>query len=215
MKKIYASFLCLALFASCSPRLITKGITDTKSNYVVTTDGKQINAASVKLRPDTVSADGASYALNNVSGIKIGQAYWGVQDGGLYDGVYYGKLMLLKRFDGEVFDMNTHTSHPKYSYYLQKQGQSEIDNFSIGTLIDDVYDDPLALRKARAARIYKDLMYTSFGTALAGLSCVFLPYSSHIRSTAVTVGLFSLPVFFISIPIGSHKAYKSILIYNQ
>lgn len=215
IKKIYVPVLCLALFTSCSQRLVTQGITNKTSNYVVTTEGKQINTSSLRLNGNAVSADSASYPLSGLSGIKIGPGYWGVQDGGLYQGVYYGKLMLLRRYDGEEIDMNTHMGHPKYSYYLQKQGQSEIDNFSMATLIYDVQDDPLALRKARTARIYKDVMYVSGITAIVGLSCVFLPYTSRIRSTAVTAGLFSMPVFLITLPIGAHKAYKSILIYNQ
>lgn len=215
MKKISVPLLCLILLSSCSPHLITKGITDVKSNYVVTTVGKQINAASLKIDKNIVYSDSATYPLTNLSAIKIGQAYWGVQGGGLYDGEYYGKLMLLKRYSGEEIDMNTHSSHPRYSYYLQKQGQSEIDDMTFGNLIYDVQDDPLALRKARAARIYNYVMYGSFATAFTGLLCVFLPYSSHIRSTGVTAGLFSLPVFFITLRISAHKAYKSILIYNQ
>jgi hypothetical protein len=215
MKKRYASLLFLVLLASCSPHLITQGITDEKSNYIVTTAGKQINAASVKVNNNAVTADTARYTLNDVSAIKIGQAYWGVQDGAVYDGIYYGKLMLLRRYAGYEYDMSTHTSHAVYHYYLQKQGQAEIDDLTNRNLIDDVQDDPLALRKARAAAIYTDVTYASCITAIAGLSCVFLPYSSRFRKPAVTAGLFAMPVFLITLPIGPHKKFKAVRVYNE
>lgn len=215
MKKIYAPLLCLLLFASCSPHLITQGIQDKTSNYIVTTGGQQINAGSVNIKENAISVDTASYPRDSISAIKIGQAYYGVKDGVLYDGVYYGKLMLLRRYGGVSYDMSTHTSHSIYNYYLQKEGQADIVDLTNRNLIEYVQDNPLALRKARAARIYTNVNLVTAFTAIAGLACVFLPYSNHLRTPAVTIGLFSMPVFLITLPIGAHKRYKAIIVYNR
>jgi len=215
MIKIYFLLLCLFLFASCSTHLVTRGIKDKTSNYIVTTSGQHINASSVNIQKDAVSTDTATYPLTSVSAIKIGQAYYGVKNGTFYDGVYYGRLMLLRRYGGYSYDMNTHSSHPVYNYYLQKEGQSEIVDLTGKNLVESVRDNPLALRKAKAARIYANISLVSAATAITGLSCVFLPYSSPIRKTAVTVGLFSMPTFLITLPIASHKRYKTIIVYNR
>src|ERR1700741_2153245 len=118
MKNLYCLLLCGFVFASCTPHLITKGITDKTSNYVVTTDGQQINSSSLTIHGDMVSTDSSTHLIRNLSAIKMGQAYYGVKNDVLYDGVYYGKLMLLRHYGGYAYDMNTHTSHPVYSYYL-------------------------------------------------------------------------------------------------
>lgn len=215
MKKFYSPLLFLFLFASCTPHLITQGITDKTSNYIVTTSGQQINAPSVRLSSAAVSTDTASYSLQNVSAIKVGQAYYGVQNGLVYDGVYYGKLMLLRRYAGIEYDMSNHTSHAVYSYYLQKQGQSSIVLLTGSTLIDNVRDNPLALRKAKAARLFGTINTVSLITTFAGLGCVFLHDSNPIKKPAVTIGLFSMPTFLITLPITAHKRYKAIRVYNR
>ena len=99
--------------------------------------------------------------------------------------------------------------------YLQKEGQPAIVDMTGKNLVDYVQDDPLALRKARAARIYSTVNTVTVFTTIAGLGCVFLPYSSKIRNPAVTVGLFSMPAFLITLPIGPHKKYKTVLVYNR
>jgi hypothetical protein len=215
MKKIYLPLLCLFLFASCSRHLVTQGIKDKTSNYIVTTGGQHINASTVTVHSDAVSADTAKYQLKNISAIKQGQAYYGVQDGLVYDGVYYGKLMLLRRYAGNSYDMTTHSSHPNYDYFLQKEGQSDIVLLTGRNLVDYVQDDPFALRKARASRIYATVSFVSLATTISGLACVFLPYSSPIRKPAVTIGLFSMPTFLITMPIAAHKRYKTIIVYNR
>lgn len=217
MKKNYSLLLllCIFLLASCSPHLVTQGIKDKTSNYIVTTSGKQINASSVNFNASTISADTTTYPVKSVSAIKVGPAYYGVKNGVVYDGVYYGKLMLLKRYWGTSYDMNTHFSHPVYAYYLQKEGQSEIVDLTGKNLVDYVQDNPLALRKARAARIYSTVNTVSVFTTIVGLSCVFLPYTSKIRNPAVTVGLFSMPTFLITLPIAPHKRFKSVVVYNR
>ena len=215
MKKIYTPLLLLFLFASCSPHLVTKGIQDKTSNYIVTAGGKHIDAASVEVTKDAVSAGSATYTLYSISAIKQGQAYYGVKDGQLYDGVYYGKLMLLRRYSGMTYDMNTHLSRASYRFYLQKEGQPDIVDLTNNNLIDYVQDNPLALQKARAAKIYTNVCYISGFTAIAGLACVFLPYSSRVRTPAVTAGLIALPTFIITMPIAGHKKFKAINIYNR
>jgi len=215
MKKIYHLLLCLFLFASCSPHLVTRGIKDKTSNYIVTTSGQQINAPSVGITGNAVSLDTAVYQLKNISAIKQGQAYYGVQNGLFYEGVYYGKLMLLRRATGTEYDMSNHTSHTVYSYFLQKQGQSDIVLLTNRSLIDRVQDNALALRKAKAARIFANVNFVSLLTTLSGLGCVFLPYSNPIRKPAVTIGLFSMPTFLITLPIAALKRYKTVLVYNR
>ena len=215
MIKIYIPLLCLILFTSCRPRLITKGIKDKTSNYIVTTGGKQIDASTVHFNLENVTADTATYAIDSVSAIKKGEAYYGVQDRLFYDGVYYGKLMLLRRYAGMSYDMNNHTSHSVYNYYLQKQGQPEIVDLTSRSLIDYVQDNPLALRKAKTSRICANVSIVSGITTIVGLSCVVLPWSSPIRKPAVLIGLFSMPTFLISLPVASHKRYKSIIVYNR
>jgi len=223
MIKIYLPLLGLLLFASCGPpRLITKGVPVNTPDYIVKTDGKQVdvthikslNEATVTVNTHTGKAD-TTYSLANLSGIKMDDGYLGVQDGKTYTGVYYGRLILLKRFAGISYDMNTHRSHATYRYYLQKQGQPEIVDLNNSNLIDYVQDNPLALRKAKSARIFTDITFASCITAIGGLSCVFLPYSNHLRKPAVTAGLFALPTFLITLPIASHKRYKTIFVYNQ
>ncbi|HJP62657.1 MAG TPA: hypothetical protein VJ844_04405 [Mucilaginibacter sp.] len=216
MRKIYLlPSLCLFLFASCSPRLVTQGIKDKTSNYIVTADGKHINTSSISMEGSSITADTTTYPLTNLSAIKQGQAYYGVKNGKLYNGVYYGKLMLLARYAGRSYDMQTHASHPVYDYYLQKEDEPEIIDLTGKNLVESVRDNPLALRKARASRIYANISIISAATAITGLSCVFLSYSSPIRKTAVTVGLFSMPTFLITLPIASHKRYKTIIVYNR
>jgi len=215
MKKLYFPLLCLFLFASCSPHLITQGITDKTSNYVVTTGGQQINLPSVSIDGTAVTGDTARYNINNLSAIKQGHAYYGVQNGVVYDGVYYGKLMLLRRYAGTEYDMSNHTSHAVYSYYLQKQGQASIVFLTGSSLIDNVRDNPLALRKAKAARIFGTINTVSLITTFAGLGCVFLHDGNPIKTPAVMIGLFSMPTFLITLPITSHKRYKAIRVYNR
>jgi hypothetical protein len=216
MKKIYLPLLsCLFLLASCSPHLVTQGIKDKTSSYIVTTKGQHINSSSVTYNDDIVSTDTATFRVKDVSAVKVGTAYYGLKDGRYYDGVYYGKLMLLKRLWGTSYDMNTHSSHPVYAYYLQKEGQSDIVDLTGKNLVEAVQDNPLALRKAKAARIYSTVNTVSAFTTIVGLSCVFLPYSSKIRNPAVTIGLFSMPTFLITLPIGPHKKFKSVIVYNR
>jgi hypothetical protein len=216
MKKIYLPLLsCLFLLASCTPHLVTRGIKDKTSSYIVTTKGQHINSSSVTYNDDIVSTDTATFRVKDVSAIKVGAAYYGLKDGRYYDGVYYGKLMLLKRLWGTSYDMNTHSSHPVYAYYLQKEGQSDIVDLTGKNLVEAVQDNPLALRKAKAARIYSTVNTVSAFTTIVGLSCVFLPYSSKIRNPAVTIGLFSMPTFLITLPIGPHKKFKSVIVYNR
>lgn len=216
MGKLYVLLsLSLFLFASCSQRLVTRGIKDKTSNYLVTTGGQQINASSIKINNNIVSADTASYSINSVSAIKIGKAYYGIKDGIVYDGVYYGKLMMLRRYEGRSYNMNTHSSRAVYGYYLQKQGQSDIINLNSSTLIESVRDNPLALRKAKASRIFVSLSFATAITSISGLACVFLPYSSPVRKPAVIAGLFSLPAFLITLPVAAHKRNKAIDVYNR
>jgi hypothetical protein len=216
MNKIYFALLCLFLFSSCNPHLVTQGIKDKTSNYVVTTSGQQINLPHVKsLSNDSISTDTSKYPLSSLSAIKMGDVYYGVQDGKFYDGVYYGKLMLLRRYEGNYYNMSDHTSHSIFGYYLQKQGQPDIVDLTNRNLIDYVDDNPLALRKAKAARIYTNVAYVTIFTTIAGIACVFLPDSSPIRKPAVTIGLFSLPAFLISLPTANHKRYKTVLVYNR
>lgn len=214
MKNFYFQLLCLFLLSSCSPHLVTQGIKDKTSNYVITRSGQQIDQA-VSVNNHRASESLTSYPLADLSAIKQGPAYYGVKNGLLYDGVYYGKLMLLRRIEGGSYDMNTHITSPRYTYYLQKQGQAEIVQLTNKSLIDNVQDNPLALRKAKAARIYTDVAIISAATFVVGMACLFLPYSSPVRQPAGTVGLLSMPVFLISLPIASHKKYKAIRVYNR
>lgn len=215
MKPLYLSLLCVVLLASCSPRVITKGVKDKTSSYVVTQGGEQINIKSLNIKDKTVIGDSASYPLTSLSAVKYGESYFGVKEGNMYDGVYYGKVILLRRLWGSSYDFNTNRSRPVYAYYLQKENQAEIVNFNNKNLQEYVKDNPLALRKAKAARIYSTISYVSIGTTLAGLGCVFLSHSSPIRKPAVTIGLFSLPVFLITMPIAPRKEYRAVKVYNR
>jgi|GEM_PF-2323284 len=217
MKKISIFLLCFLVLTSCKPRLITQGIKDETSNYLVTIDGKRIDVPSVDISSTNVQAGTQSYPTASLSAIKTGEAYHGVKDGNLYDGVYYGKIMLLRRLAGTSIThtaTNT-TSHPIYNYYLQKQGEADIVDLTGRNLVDYVQDNPLALRKARASRICNTVSTITTFTFIAGVACVFLPYSSPARKPAVTLGLFSLPVAFITGPIGQHKKFKAIRVYND
>lgn len=216
MKKIYLFLLCFLVLASCKPRLITQGIKDKTSNYVVTTDGKQIDVPSSGMNLTNIQVGTQSFPATSLSAIKAGEAYYGVKGGTLYDGIYYGKIMLLRRLVGTSITRsatNT-TSSPIYNYYLQKQGKADIVDLTGKNLVNYVQDNPLALRKAQASRIYSTVSMVSTFTFIAGVACVFLPYSSPLRKPAVTLGLFSLPVAFITGPIGRHKKFKAIRVYN-
>jgi hypothetical protein len=215
MKNFYFPFLCLLILSSCRPRLITRNITDKTSNYVVTTSGQKVNSASVSIHEERVFVDTTAYALKDISAVKIGTAYYGVKNGQFYDGVYYGKLILLRRYRGYTYDMGTHTSTPNYSYYIQKEGQPGILDLTGKNLVESVQDNPLALRKAQAARIYHTVAVVSTVTFISGLACVFLPYSNPIRKPAVTMGLISLPTWIITVPIATHKRYKTIVVYDR
>jgi hypothetical protein len=217
MKKIYIFLLFILVLTSCKPRLITQGIKDETSNYVVTIDGKQIDVPSVDISSTNVQAGTQSYPTASLSAIKTGEAYYGVKDGKLYDGVYYGKIMLLRRFAGTsiTYTATNRTSRSIYDYYLQKQGEADIVDLTGRNLVDYVQDNPLALQKARASRIYSTVSTVTTFTFIAGVACVFLPYSSPVRKPAVTLGLFSLPTAFITGPIGKHKKFKAIRVYND
>lgn len=216
MGKIYLPLLfCLFLFASCSHRFVTQEIKDKTSNYVVDDQGKHINTMSLKLRGDSVITDTGSYPLTNVSAIKRGPAYYGVKNGDLYDCFYYGKLMVLGRYMGTVYNPQNKSFGSLYYYYLQKQDAPEIVNLTDKNLIESVRDNPLALRKAKASRIFSNVSIIAGITTVAGLSCIFLSDSSPIRKPAVTIGLFSMPTFLITLPIASHKRYKAIVVYNR
>ena len=216
MKKIYIILFTLFALASCKPRLITQGIKDKTSNYVVTTDGKQIDVPSVIVNSNDVQAGAQSYPTTSLTAIKVGEAYYGVKNGNLYDGVYYGKIMLLRQYAGTLVthSATNNTSTPVYNYFLQKQGQAEIVDLTGRNLVSYVKDDPIALRKAQASRIYSTVSTVSTFTFIAGLACVFLSDSNPLKRPAVTIGLFSIPVFLITGPVGTHKKFKAIRVYN-
>jgi hypothetical protein len=218
MKHIYFLLSGLLILSSCSPHLITRGITDKTSNYVVTNTGKKIYTSTLSVNGQSVSTDSAAaYSLSDLSAIKTGEAYYGVKNGKYYDGVYFGKLILLRRFAGYTYTVSAtnRTTTPNYSYYLQKEGQPEILDFTGKNLVESVRDNPLALRKARSARIFGTINIATAATTIAGLSCVFLSYNSPIRKPAVTIGLYSLPVFLVTLPIAGHKKYKAIVVYDR
>ncbi|HWD88995.1 MAG TPA: hypothetical protein VG367_12760 [Mucilaginibacter sp.] len=207
----------LFLLTSCSPHFVTRGIKDKTSNYVITSDGKKITARSLSFDNNAARADSTTFRLKSISGIKDGQAYFGVKNGVIYDGVYYGKLIILQRYMGYTINYSptNHSQTPNYSYYIQKEGQPEILDFTGKNLVESVRDNPLALRKARSARIFSTISITTAATTIVGLGCVFLPYSSKIRDPAVTIGLYSLPTFLITLPIAAHKKYKTVIVYDR
>jgi hypothetical protein len=192
---------------------------DKTSNYIVTTQGNHVNSTSLKIRRYEVRTDSSSYPISGLSAIKKGRVFYSVQDGQLYNCVYFGKLMLLNGYAYTMQEVNMQThgssSYAVYHYFLQRQGQSNIVELTNKNLIEHVQDNPLALQKARASRIYSDIAITSVFTTIAGLGCVFLPQSSHIRKPAIIIGLFSIPTSWISSRISKHKKYKAVVEYDR
>ncbi len=227
MKNIYfralSPILCIILLTSCSPRFVTKGIIDTESNYIVTSDGKKVEANVIKIEnTDGVTVDDKHYSLDELSAIKQKNQYYGVSEGKLYQGFIYGKVMVV----GQVgFDLSYtpptagspggSSSHPRMFYFIQKAGQPEIVPLTGKNLVNYVEDNPDALRKARAAKIYSTLSIVSIFTGTVGLTTAILAKNIPLQGPIGFIGLISLPLGVLAIPIGNHKIHKAVQIYNS
>lgn len=101
------------------------------------------------------------------------------------------------------------------NYYLQRQNSSEIDFLTNKNLIDYTADNAVAVRKAKAAKIWHIITYTTAATSIVGLTSAIFLTSSGKGSFAGAIGAASLPVFLVSMPVGNHKTKKAIRVYNR
>lgn len=221
MTKTGFAILSALLFSSCSSKLITKGLPLNSPDFVVTTEGKKIESPSVSIQQGSVKVGDTVFLNKSLSGVKKGQAYYGVKDGSYYNGVLYGKINLLTRVDGYSFSTNSaggSSSHAISSFYIQKNGRPEIAYLASRALKDYVRDNPLALRKARAADIFGTVNLTTLFTSIAGILCVFIPETEKnykVREIAIRTGLYSLPVYIVTLPIAPRKRLNAVKVYNR
>jgi len=172
---------CLLILTSCSRKFnfVTKGLPNTDSSYLVTTDGKRIEASAIEIKTNNkLMVDGQAHSLDDLSAIKSKKMYFGVKDNKVYAGESYGKICVLYELVyGSSYQPNTRMASGGYagngtpgSYvssttkveYLQKLGSSEIDQLNLGTLIDYVSDNDQALAVANSAKPWKTINTVSF-----------------------------------------------------
>lgn len=240
MKQLYfnsiiASVLLLVL-SSCSAKynFVTKGLPEKESIYIVTTKGQRIDATKLSLKRKVLTVNDSVYPLEKVSAIKDKKMYFAVNEGKLYQGAIYGKINLLYTvsnfYSGPVYgpasvgyagsygyNSAAAIPHSTTTYYLQKQGQPDVDYMKHRNFIDYVSDNPDALRKARASYLWNYASYGLGATAIAGLL-----YSVKLKdsnpagsSTAGTIAGIAFPMLFITMSISNAKTRKAIKVYNQ
>lgn len=107
------------------------------------------------------------------------------------------------------------SSHPSFTYYIEKSGEDRA-RLKPKNLIRFVNDNPEALRAAKSYKVFHTVSIASFIAAFGGVTYGILAKDKN-ENTAqkfLAAGLIAFPVALISAPIGSHKAKKSIKVYN-
>lgn len=231
MKKNHLNLIvimvCTFSFCSCSTQthFVTKGLPEKDSLYIVTNKGARINANAISLKKKVLTVDNTVYPLEGVSQIKVKKMYFSVKDGELYRGQIYGKINLLYTISsgmtytsGPVGSPQTgYNSSSSVAYYLQRQGQPEIDKMKHKTFIEYVQDNPLALQKARASYLWTYFSYTAALSTVAGALYSFSKRDTNpsASKTAAIVAGISFPLVLVSMHISNHKTKKAIVVYNR
>ncbi len=241
MNKFYSFFaltaFCLLTLTSCSRKFnfTTKGLTETDSSYLVTTDGKHIDASVIEVRTNNeLKVDGQVRSLDDLSAIKSKKMYFGIKDGNVYAGEIYGKICLLYKMEmgpmtysqggyGGVGNGGTWSQHPSKVEYIQKKGSADIDKLNNATLIDYVSDNDGALSKAKGAKTWQLVSIVPAVGFAGGIVWSFVDLLKLAKTTGETANLgpplllvgVSLPVYIATTVVANHKLHKAIKIYNK
>jgi len=248
MKKLYFNLaimaLCLSVFTSCSHKInfVTKGLPNTDSSYLVTTEGKHIDASVIEVKKNNkLFVDGQERSLDNLSAIRSKKMYFGVKDDHLYFGESYGRICVLYELVyGTMYQPNArmasggftgngtpggYTSTTTKIEYLQKLGSSDIDRLNVNTLIDYVSDNEEAVAIAKSAKTWRTVSNISLigfiGSGVYGSIVAFKNRGDHsdvnppsINAALIAMGS-TLGVDIIAATIEGHKTRKAIRIYNS
>lgn len=215
------AFLGYALLvSSCSFKMKAKNLPVGLPDYTAYNNGDTVfKDGSVKKALEPIKVE-----KKEVSEVKEGQSFTVTYNEKEYKGIYYGKLNMFQEFGGfksygsqsnlGPYDISKRGA--TFNYYLQKRGENEVYDFSLGQLKSMIYDQPLAYRKASAASIYRTVGFSSIVMFIGGLTAgVFMGEESTLKSALINVGLISFPIGFTSIIISNKKAKKAIEIYNR
>jgi hypothetical protein len=223
MKKVYFNLtlvaLCLVTLTSCNRKFnfVTKGLPETDSSYLVTTDGKHINASIIEVsRSGKLTVDGQERSLDDLSAIKSKKMYFGVKEGDVYAGEVYGKICLLYKMEMGTSYVGSAANTPGYGTgytpgygtgyggapgmsgyqrtvkkveYLQKRGSTDIDRFNAGTLVDYVSDNEAALSKAKGGRTWQIASYVPAAGFAGGVIWTFVDLLKGSKTDDVTPNL--------------------------
>lgn len=153
---------------------------------------------------------------------KFGRNFTVYQGKKGYTGVYYGKLNVLManmrttygNYGSGVGTVNGMSYRTTADYFLQKRGENAIYNMTSKNLVTLTTDNPLANRKAKAARVYQKLFVGSMITGVASIgSAIFL--GEKAANVAAGAFLISFPTALITMPIAVSKQRKALKIYNK
>jgi hypothetical protein len=102
------------------------------------------------------------------------------------------------------------------TYYIKKNGGERL-KLNGKNLIKLVSDNEKALAQARAYKVTKNVAVTSFLTMFSGLTYGFFIAKENSKDAQIAkrIGFLSIPVFIVSVPLGSSFAKKSIKTYNM
>ncbi len=251
MKKLLFNSLLVAggllALTSCSRKLnfVTKGLPNADSSYLVTTDGKRIDAITIEVNSNNkLLVDGHERSLDNLSAIKSKKMYFGVSGSHMYYGESYGRICVLYEFvSGSSYMANTRMGNGNFSgdgspgsytstttklEYIQKLGSAHIDPLNIGTLTDYVSDNDEAAAMAASAKSWQKISRVSFFAFLgSGVYTAVVSIANQGKTDAsgnhvspsITGPAIALGttygVHLIAGSIQSHKIRKAIRIYNN
>ncbi|TKC00786.1 hypothetical protein [Pedobacter cryophilus] len=217
-----SAFLGFVLFvSSCSFKMKAKNLPAGLPDYTAYNNGDTVfTDGSIKKAIEPIKVE-----KKEVSEVKKGQSFTVFSEGTSYQGSYYGKLNVFTEYGGRQYtgmQYNSPTGNSMgpsyqstYNYYIQKRGQNEVYKFSLNQLKELITDNPLAFRKASAAKIYSKIAIPSVLIAITGITAGVFLKEGPIKSIAGTAGLIALPLYIITLPIASAKSKNAIKVYNR
>jgi hypothetical protein len=220
MKFKLLSFLAcayLAVASSCSFKIKAKDLPPNLADYTAYNNGDTVyNDGSIKKSNPAIKVD-----KKEVSEIKSEKSFDVFNKEKKYNGLFYGKLNVLGRYEGRETNFasnGTITTRTYTSYYLQKRGENEIYDLTGNSVRDLVADNQIAYKKAKAGKIYGKISTASlifFLAALPGGLLLQNVGNGEFGGNLTIASLFAIPVAMFTIPISNAKTKKAIRIYNK
>jgi hypothetical protein len=236
--------VCLLSLTSCSRKFnfVTKGLPSTDSSYLITKEGKQIDATTIDVWPEKIMVDGVRYPKDKVANIRSKKMYFAVNNDVIYSCEIYGKICVLYKVEmsstysaggagfggysgggyGGGMGGGYHTTAVKVPY-LEKLGSTEIDRMNPSTVVDYVADDDAALAVAKGGKTWHIISYVPAAGFAGGVIYTFVLLAKLNKSPDSATPNFGPPLAiagvsalagYITNGISKHKMYKAIKIYN-